>query len=188
MANLSVLVFPWTGSPVVGPGATVLHSAVGDEGNLVAAYNTFLNAVKANLPTGTVVSSPTAGNVLDEASGDVVSSWSLGAAGPVSMTGGTSWVNGVGMRVTWPTIGFVSGRRVVGSTFLVPLVSGAYEGAGNITPTVMTAVTTAAVAMGTTPNALRIYSRPTPGHAGISYPALTGVVPDKVSWLRTRRT
>lgn len=188
MPNLSVLVFTWTGPPVVGPGATVLHCQEGDENATITAANTFFNAVKGLMPAGITISAPVSGNVLDELSGHVVGSWSAGASGPTVTTGFNIFVNGVGLRVKWPTIGIVGGRRVVGSTFLVPLSTESYEGAGNLTAATLTTARAAAVAFGTSASAPRIYSRPTSSHGGISFPTLTGDVPDLVSWLRSRRT
>lgn len=188
MPNLSVAVWTWTGSPVVGNSVSVLHCAQGDEVTLTAAVNTFFNSIKTALPVSLVISQPTAGTVIDEASGDVVDAWSVGTTTSVTGTGAFPFPNGVGARVVFPTIGIVNGRHVRGSLFLVPLVNPAFEGAGNIEPATLAVLRGAALTLGTTPNAVRVYSRKTSAHAGISYPALTGTVPDKVSWLRSRRT
>lgn len=188
MPTLSRVIFGWAGAPVVGPSASVFHCNAGDEATLIAAVNTFFNAVRGQFPTGITWSAPVSGETIDELSGHVNGAWSAGASGPVTSNGANTWANGVGVRVQWPTIGIVGGRHVVGATFLVPMMTSSYEGAGNITAAVLSTLNTAVVALGTTPNALRIYSRPAPGRGGSSYPTLTGQVPDKVSWLRSRRT
>lgn len=188
MPNLSRMVWSWAGSPVVGPGATVVHCQAGDEATLATAMNTFFAAVTNLMPTGIQISPPVSGDVIDEASGDVVSHWTIGPSGPLNFSGAGTWVNGVGARLKFPTIGIANGRSVVGAIFLVPLVSSAYEGAGNLVGSFVSTATTAANNLATTPNGLRIYSRKTTSHAGTSFPALSGVCPDRVSWLRSRRT
>jgi hypothetical protein len=189
MPNLSRVVFTWTGPSVVGPGVTVTHCNQGDETSLITAMNTFFNAIKTQCPTGVTWGAPVAGDVIDELSGNVVSHWSAGASGPTLSTGNaTAYANGVGARLKFPTIGIVGGRSVVGAMFIVPLTAASYEGPGNLIPACVTTLQNAAIALGTSPNALRIYSRPTSLHGGVSFPALTGVCPDAVSWLRSRRT
>ena len=188
MANISVLNYQWTGTAVVGPSTSVLHCQQGDENTAVTAANAFLNAIKSALPNDCVVSPPVAGPVLDELTGALVNTWSLGVSGPYTGTGGTLYAPGVGIRVTFPTIGVRNNRHVIGAWFIVPVVSAAFDGAGAIAAATLTQFRTAAVTLGTTANAVRIYSRPRASGGGVSYPTLTGVVPDKVSWLRTRRT
>lgn len=179
----------WAGAPVVGPSVTVVHCNAGDEATTVAALNTFFNAIKAQVPTGVQWNAPTSGDTLDELSGHRNGAWSIGASGPTAATGSSiDFPNGVGLRIRFPTIGVVAGRSVVGAMFIVPLISTAYEGPGNIKAATLTAISTAAITLATTPNGLRVYSRPSSTHGGISFPALTAQVPDAVSWLRSRRT
>lgn len=188
MPTLSRLVTSWSGSPVVGPGATVTYCNEGDESTCLTALATFFNAVKAIVPVTVTWTFPNSGDKLDEATNKVTGVWSASAPGPVVSTGSaTGFVNGVGARAIFPTIGIVNGRKVTGSIFIVPLFANAYEGAGNITASMIATIGPAAATLGTTPNAMRVYSRPKPAHAGISFPTLTGSCPDKVSWLRSRR-
>lgn len=188
MPNLSVLTFTWSGTPVVGAGATVVHCNAGDENSAIAAMNTFWAGVKGDLPPGITIAAPVSGPVLDELSGKVVTTWSAGASGPTASSGTGTWVNGVGARCTFPTIGIRNGRHVTGAIFLVPLQISSYEGAGNIVPAAVARLQAAAIALGTTANGIRIYSRPNSLSGGVSYPTLTGKCPDLVSWLRSRRT
>lgn len=188
MPNLSVIPISWSGAPVTGPAFTVLHAQPGEEGGVTAAFRTFLNGFQDRFPTGLQWTFPTAGDVIDELSGHKVSTWSAVAPAPLAASGGGTFVNGVGIRVKWFTIGVVGGRSVVGSSFLVPLVAASYEGAGNVLDATISAVNSAAAAyVAATPNH-RIYSRKNAHHDGISFPIVAAQCPDRVSWLRTRRT
>lgn len=189
MPNLSVVPIAWAGAPVVGPGVSVMHCQAGDEDSLLAAARTMFVGVSDQFPTGLQWSFPAAGVTLDEATGNVVSTWTAtGVHTAVPATNGATWTNGVGLRIKWPTIGVVHSRHVTGSTFMVPLVISAYEGAGNIKDSILAQFQLAASTFAAVPNALRIYSRKTSLHAGISFPVNAAIVPDKVSWLRGRRT
>lgn len=188
MPTLSVIPVAWTGAPVVGPSFSVLHCAAGDESGAVTAFRAFFNGVASTLATGVQITFPTAGQTIDELSGQVNGVWTVGSVAAVSGSGGAAFTNGVGLRVKWLTIGITNGRKVTGSTFLVPISNPNFEGAGNITAAALSVVSGAAATLAGTPNALRIYSRPAPGHGGISYPTVGSNVPDQVSWLRSRRT
>lgn len=188
MPTLSRIVVSWTGAGVVGPSASIMHCAAGDEGGSITAFRAFFNSCASILANTVQISFPTAGNTLDELSGEVNGTWTAGGVSAVVGTGGTAFTNGVGLRVKWLTIGITNGRKVTGSTFLVPISNPNFEGAGNITAGALSVVSGAATTLVGTPNTLRIYSRPTPGHGGISYPVVGANVPDAVSWLRSRRT
>jgi hypothetical protein len=187
MAHLSKVVTNWAGAGLVGPGATVTYCNEGDESTLTTALATFFTSVKPQVSTGVQWTFPNSGDVIDENTGRVVSHWSAAAPSPISSTGAATFANGVGARLKFPTIGIVNGRSVTGAIFIVPLVTNAYEGAGNLTAATITALGGAAAVLGNTPNALRIYSRPTPTRGGVSFPSLPGSCPDLVSWLRSRR-
>jgi len=101
----------------------------------------------------------------------------------------TGWVEGVGARIKWQTSGIRGGRRVRGSTFLVPLGVQHFDSAGKIDAAAVSLadVEAAAFVSATTPN-LRIWSRPNGGPNGQSNEVTGGAMPDQVSWLRSRRT
>lgn len=97
------------------------------------------------------------------------------------------------MRVKWFTGGIVHGRMVQGSTFIVPLMTTAYETDGTLTSAVTSNASTAANTLISATDTV-IWSRPFPGstgnpaRAGSSHAVIAATIPDKVSWLRTRRT
>lgn len=188
MANLAVIPIGWAGAPVVGPGVSVFHSLEADVNATITTLHTFYAALNNTLPSGLQWTFPTAGDIINEVNGQVVGHWSDPGAAPIACIGSGTWTNGVGARVVWHTNGVVNGRSVTGSTFIVPLLVSAYEGAGNITSSVLTTLSGAANSLATGPMPPRIYSRKTLSRAGSSYPVLSSNVPDKVSWLRGRRT
>lgn len=173
---------------MIGSGVSVVYSAVGDEHALMNAFRTFFVAVTGNFPSSLTWSFPTAGSVIDESNGVLQSSWT--DSSPVASTGGSSantWVNGVGTRVKWTTGAFHGGRRIVGSTFMVPLQINAYEGNGNIVGTNLAQFQSAGNALAAS-GYLLVWSKPRTGLTGAAVPVTGCEVPDKVSWLRGRRT
>lgn len=188
MPTCSRVVIAWSGQAVVGGGVSVLHCAVGDEHALMTDFRAFLNTTTGNFPNQLTASFPSAGTTINEADGQTNGAWS-DPSPPASITGASAntWANGVGLRVKWTSSTFHNGHRIVGATFMVPLQINAYEGAGNIVTVNLGQFQTAGntlVAAGH----LRIYSRDTGLHDGVSVQALGCDVPDRVSWLRGRRT
>lgn len=173
---------------MVGGGVSVLHCTVGGEHDLMSAFRAFLNTIVNMFPSGLQWSFPPAGQVLTQENGEVADTWV--DSSPVSpLTGGSvaTFTNGVGIRVKWVTAAIHDGEHVVGSTFLVPITVLNYEGAGNISDASISAVQAAATTF-VAAAGLRIYARPKPGVDGASYAVNGAVVPDKVTWLRGRRT
>lgn len=190
MANASRYVVSLTGTPVVGPSVSVFTVTAGGESTFGDAVRAFYNSIAVDFPSGLTISFPSAGDVFDIATGETVGSWVDGSPpASVSGSGVSSFINGVGARVKWVTGSFLDGNLVTGATFLVPLNSNAYTGAGNLDDTMRAAIVTAANTMITAAaDTFRIYSRKTATRAG-QVNAVTGAtVPDAVSWLRSRRT
>lgn len=192
----------WT-VPPGGTGLSVMHMGLGesfdatDASNACTRVNTFLLAIKAELPpsasvkvqsTADIVS--TAGDTLGTLPGAV-----FGTSPGTSAT--TTYAAGVGARIRWITGGMKRGRHVTGTTFIVPLPTSAYEANGTLTSGIITALQTAAtdlIANLTTDGIpLLVWSRPE--EASEDWPAFDGDVSvvtgasitDKVAWLRTRK-
>src|SRR4029453_3534249 len=85
--------------------------------------------------------------------------WGVGGAG-------THVVQGAGGRVVWNTNGIFKGRRVRGSTFMVPLVADYWEGANAISSVATGNWATAAAALIAAVPTLAVWSRPSGGVAG----------------------
>jgi hypothetical protein len=188
MPSLAIVRANWAGAPVVGPSTTTWHCDPDDVAVVTAGMRAFFQGLSTLLPIGLQITVATTGDVIDEASGDVTTTWTAPLTVPVVGAEEHTWNNGVGMRVVWATIGVIGGRQVRGSTFVVPVTQPGFEGAGNITSSYIGVAAAAAGAVVSTPVPLRIYSRKTAAHAGVSFPVMGFSVPDKVSWLRTRRT
>lgn len=148
-----------------------------------------LDAVKGLIPSGTNILVPNGGDVIDETSGTLTGSWGTSGGTTITGTGSSAFPGGVGARVVWETDAIRGGRRVRGSTFIVPLINSAYENNGTLSSAGMTALQNGIDAfMVQVPTQARVWSRPRPGLVGAGVQVARGVAPDKVSWLRSRRT
>jgi hypothetical protein len=149
---------------------------------------TFFNAIKALFPSGLQWTIPSSGDEIDDATGQLTGGWVGSGGGSVSATGGSAgYAAGVGTRVRWDTLVIAGGRRVRGSTFLCPLVTGCYDGSGTISTTNLTTFQTAASAFAASGVAKGIWHRPVNGSGGLYAAINTATVPDKVTMLRSRR-
>lgn len=149
----------------------------------------FFNAVKAMIPNGTTITIPQGGDLIDEATGVLTGTWGSSGTTVISGTASGPFAGGVGARVVWETDAIRAGRRVRGSTFVIPLWTQAYESNGTLTATTVTALQTAINDMLVqVPTQMRVWSRPRPGLAGAAVSVARGRAPDRVSWLRSRRT
>lgn len=174
---------------MIGPSVSTFYFETGGTG-YPADLTTFFNAIGALFPLGISWSIPAVGDTIDDSNGALVNSWATGTPAVPTSTGSTAWVEGVGARLLWETGAVYRDRKVVGSTFLVPLDRNMFESAGAVVSGVITTATAAGNALiADTSQSLRIWSRPHPGGSdGASFPAIASRVPDEVSWLRSRRT
>lgn len=188
MANLARVRCTWSGITLVGAGVSTFYVDEADTG-FTAAILALFSSCGFTLPPGTAVTVPASGDLIDVATGELSGTWTDGPGGSVSGSGSGTFSLGVGLRLVWNTSGIRNGRRVKGSTFIVPTVGGIFAADGTISNTTLSAlqtgVNTFMTSMGTN---LKIYSRPVPGVGGQANTVIGGVVPDAVSWLRTRRT
>jgi len=182
----------WTGAPVVGPSVSTFYFEELATDAPITALKNFFTANILRHPTGIQWTIPSSGDILNETDGSLAGSWSFpGAGGVVASTGPSNFANGVGYRVQWRTNGIHNERRVIGSTFMVPMEATAFEGAGNIVAGTITAVQTAASAFVTAcAGDLVIWSKPKDESTadGELNAVVSAIMPDKVSWLRSRRT
>ena len=188
MANLARVRVTWAGSPVVGPGVSTFYWDEADSG-YVAKVTAFFNAVKNIVAVGVVWTIPNTGDLIDVATGELTGSWTDGTAATVNAAQAGNYAQGVGARIRWATSGIRNGRRVRGSTFIVPLTVAAYDAGGTLSTTVIDACNTAAGTFFTGGvTQAKIWSRPVGGGGGQANTILSGQCLDQVSWLRTRRT
>jgi len=179
----------WSGAAVIGPSVSTFYFDQSGAG-WTASLSNFFDSIKNRLPAGTVVSVPNTGDLIDDATGDLVGTWTDGTAGGATGTGGALYSQGVGFRVKWFTGGFHGGRRVVGSTFIVPMDDSMRDAAGTLGGAQIASVVTAADGLiGASSHVMKVWSKPKPGASdGASHVITSSSVPDAISWLRTRRT
>ena len=188
MTTLARMRVTWTGSVVVGGGISTFYTTT-PTNSLKAALQTFYTAIAGLVPTTLTWNIPSSGDTIDSATGVINGTWSeAGADATVASTLAGAYANGVGARIVWRTSGLRGNRRVVGYTFIVPLALGSYQSGGTLTDANVTTIKNAAVAL-LGSQALQIFAKPTAAHpTGQANPVTSGTVPDKVSWLRSRRT
>ena len=175
---------------MVGGGVSTFYT-FGSGGDLSGRLAGFFNSALGSIPPQVTIQCPSGGDTIDSDSGTLNGVWVGPARAPLVGAGLGTYAAGVGMRVEWLTGGINRGRRVKGSTFIVPLSNGAYDVDGAIVTGLITGMQTAATTLVTESDGdLGIWSKPLKGQntGGLFSPVVAGRAVDKTSWLRTRRT
>lgn len=195
MAQMRVFKVLWSGGPG-GPGITrfCMSGEGGSNGAASTALQNFFQAVMPAVPSTYRVACDAAPDFLEATTGELVATGVPSTAAWTRQGGGTTnYAQGVGARVVWDTPEINHGRRVRGSTFIVPIIAANYDVDGTLLTgfkgVLDTAATTLISALGAAQMDLVVWTRPNPtlGRPGKQNPVTTGSAPDKVSWLRTRR-
>jgi len=183
MADIERIVVAWTG--VAGlPGVSVFYGDLAGSAN--ADIKTFFTAIGGLFPVGLTWSIPGNGDLINDATGVLSGTWVNGAGGgTVAASGAAQHASGVGAYVNWRTGAVVGTRRLMGRTFLAPLMNSVYDSSGNIVTANLTTLQTAASALVTAGSTV-IWHRPN-GAAGSSHQPVAATVPDQVTSLKTRR-
>lgn len=196
MARMRVV---WSGAATTGGGVSTFYFRTIPPAGAPAAVAAFFTAIKGFWTADQSWTIPNTGDVIDDADGSLVSSWTSGSSSVVTGTAsGHNWAQGVGTRVTWPTGAVMDGHRVIGATYLTSMNAIEFQTDGTLQAGTVAAIQAAGVTLiGAAPN-LSVWHRPItakplhvppiPFRAGGSANATTCVVPDKTSWLRSRRT
>ena len=169
-----------------GAGVSTFYSAFGDD--VVTDLATFFGAITSRFPSGQAWSCAGAGDVIEDSTGEITGGWTGATAWTdTGSAGAVVYAAGVGAFVRWGTSTVVGGRRLKGRTFLTSLETVNYDSAGTLVTSCFNNFNTAAGVLAAT-DKLLIWHRPTPGGSdGESGAVTSGTVPDKVSWLQTRR-
>lgn len=188
MPNLIRVRVRWDGAGVIGPGVSTFHldeSATG----YVAALAAFFTSYKTSVPNQVTWTIPGSGDTIDVATGVINGTWTSGTTTAVTATATGTWAQGVGVRNQWLTSGIRNGRRVRGTTFIVPVTVAQYDVNGVLSTAAVALYqgycNTLLTALG---GYLRVYSRPTEESPGQSNVVTAALVPNAVTWLRSRRT
>lgn len=186
MVDLRRVPVAWT-TGVGGEGVSVFYTA--DPDDVTTELGTFFNAIKDLFPPVVTWTVPSAGDIIDDASGALTGAWSGGTAATVTGTNNTNYVAGTGAYIRWLTGGIRGSRKFQGRTFLCPLVTSQFDSVGTINDTGRTTIQTAANTLEAA-GKLQLWGRPIPPSTnnGTSGQIIAAIVPDKVTSLRTRRT
>lgn len=202
MATLDRHRVTWTGF-VGAPGVSTFYVATGSAVNTY--IDAFFAAVQPYLPADVTVQVEPLGDSIDSSTGALVGTWTDTSPGPRVGAASGPYSAVSGGLVQWGSSTFLSGRRLRGHTFLVPLDGNIYDTNGAITGTPLTAMATAAQALVTSiGGGFYLWQRPrlsAPAYTdrrGVVHPAisarsggygsvLTGTVRSKVTELRSRR-
>lgn len=179
----------WAGPGVVGPSVSTFYWDASEVGG-PALIRAFFDDIKASLPDQVTITVDGTGDILNDTNGNLVGTWTEDPGAVVTGTSTGDQIEGVGTRVRWNTNGIHGGRRVKGTTFIVPLPREAFDATG-IPGTIVTAALQAAAddLVEASADHMWIWSRPSPGGSDGEHSAVTGAsVPRLTSWLRSRRT
>ncbi len=184
------------GAAITGPGVSTFYTS-GSGASLQAALKTFYTSISNVFPTSLNFSFPSGGETIDSETGEFVSAWSGATASTVVGTATVAgFIAGTGARIVWATNGVTNGRRVRGSTFLVPLGASMFGLDGNIQSAIVTDLETKINTFRTSVSpGFGIWRRPLPespehpsGVAG-GFNSVTGSsLSPRTTWLITRRT
>jgi len=186
MADLERIVVEWTGLSGL-PGVSVFYGELAGSAN--ADLKTFFTAIQSVFPAGLSWTIPGSGDIIEDSDGGLNGVWiNTGGGGTVAASGAAAHAAGVGAYVNWRTGATIGRRRLMGRTFLAPLMNSAYDNSGTIVTGNLSTLQTAATALVTAANT-RIWHRPSSLVAadGSSSVPLSATVPDQVTSLRTRR-
>lgn len=186
-----------------GPGLTQLAFLGNGEftaSNAQAAVNAvrkFWDGIKGSLPDELKLSVSPIVDIYNEANAELTASV-IAPVVPlvVAGTGTTGYTGGAGLKVNWNTGIIRNGRRVKGSTFIVPALGSAFGNTGTPTAGTVLSINTAAntlmadVTAGGT--ALLVWSRPLVKddvitRAGATAGVISGTLAPKSAILRGRR-
>jgi len=174
---------------VVGAGLSTFYVDGAAGSGWAGHVKSLFTAIKATCPSGITWTIPNSYDLLDVVTGTLLGGGTTTGGGTETSGGtGSNFANGVGGRIVWDTAGIFKGRRVRGSTFIVPTVIDYFEGASNLSSVLTGNWATGAAAYLASQADACIYSRPNGGVAGETNLITGATIPDKVSWLRGRRT
>jgi hypothetical protein len=170
-----------------GPGVSVFYSAFGVD--ITVPLATFFNAIKASFPPVVTWQIPTSGDVLDDVSGAITGAWIGGTGASIAGTGSAQYFAGTGAYARWTTGAVHNRRKVYGRTFLCPIINAGADNDGTIGGGTLATLQGATATLGGG-SYLRVWHRPTTttSNDGVSFPVISGSVPDKTTSLKTRRS
>ena len=188
MADLARVRAEWTGGGVTGGGVSTFHFTAGGVG-MFAAVRSLFDAMRSWLDDSCTIQVVTEGDVVNDATGDIIGSWDEGPVTPVVGAGQSSFVKGVGGCIVWTTGARRNNRLVRGRTFIAPVTTQPFGTDGLLTGAFTGELIGAGNAlMNSATNELRVWSRPHAGAADGSSHVVTGVTCSSTpAWLSSRK-
>jgi hypothetical protein len=194
MVNIWRVTATWGGGKI-GTGYTNLFftGGIGTVQQAADSARAFLQTAYSSaagfLPSGISISFASGVDEVDPANGELVTTLPITA--PITITGGDTGVYAAvaGACVTWLTQGVITGKRVRGRTFLVPMGAGGLQNDGTLSTAGQTAIQNAANTLIAAAPEFCIWRRPTSKAAnnGSSHAVLAFRVQDKTAFLTSRR-
>jgi hypothetical protein len=174
------------------PGYTNFHfdgtTANGTTANAAAAaVRTFWDSIKVYLPNGLTISNRSFAEVF-ATDGPKTAEVAISTPGAAIVGASVAaYAGGTGCVVNWRTGLYISGRQLIGKTYVVPFAGG-YATDGTLTPAAVLAVQNAANVLRATVNPyFGVWSpRPAPALSNFAN-VTTALVPDRAATLRSRR-
>ena len=177
MADLDRHRVSWTGF-LGASGVSTFYVDAGIPAN--AHLETFFTALCEYLPPSVHLTVEPAGDTIDSATGALVGSWTDTAPTGLAGTGGGQFSGVSGLLLRWYTDTFLSGRRLRGHTFIVPISIESYDASGQIASGYVVGATAAQTALiASLGSALKIWERPRVAagaytdRRGVLHPAVT---------------
>lgn len=189
MSSISRVTASWQNWPGA-PGITQFYyQGAGPTQAFVDGVRTFFFTLSTFLPTGLTVQVNGSGDVFNDNTGAITDVWSV-ATTPSVVTGGGAgnYAGNAGAVINWLTEVVHGRRRLRGRTFIVPLVSTAYDVQGSLSSGALAGLNTAANGLITAGAGLFVvWAKPKPA-TGFAVGHVTSArVPDLAATLRSRR-
>lgn len=148
------------------PGVATFYSL--DTNTIVTSLQDLWTVLATAMPPDVTIQVDSAGDQIEETTGNIVGSWAHAAQGAIVGSGGANYAAPVGIAVTWLTDGIVAGQRVKGRTFVVPTSANIFDNQGRVPQGSLNGFQAAAEAFVAAQSAsFVIWSRPFPGAAAV---------------------
>lgn len=192
MANINLVGVTWGNFPG-GPGRSTFAFTSG--GHSLIVLKDLFGLLGNIIPSGITITTDTTGPVVDDATGELVSTWTASPTTTVTAAGSGDYASGVGAVIQWMTSDVADGRSVRGHTFMVPLISSVFDTNGSLDDTNRALITGAAQSTVEGYGAeMLVWHRPKKDkvthavtRAGSSHVIIAGFAVDRPAVLRSRR-
>lgn len=176
----------WSTGTQGGSGISTFYGAFGTD--ITPDLNTFWGSIKALFSDEVSVQVPPNGDVIDESTGLLTGAWTGGTSTTNVGTTHSAYPAGTGAFIKWNTGVVVGGHRVVGRTFIAPILANSFDTNGTLTSGVVTIIQNAANVLAATGRVSVWHRPPVIGSPGGSLAGIvSATVPDKTTSLRSRR-